>query len=244
MPILTAKSFEPSAIKFAPLEKNKLGGKYVPLADAHGNKTRLTIQTPTMHLPFGISGYRERPDAEPASYSADLSFRDMDTNENLATFFNKINELDEHLLDAAVDNSVAWFGKQKSRELLEDTYRKLTKKDPSGKYAPVMKFKIPIVNGKPNVQIFDVDKTPIGVDDVPKGSMVKVIAEVASIWFIGAGVNWGVTWRVVQLMVVSKPARLDEFAFVAEDGDDIGESPVPKEPLIVSDEDDIALKFL
>ena len=242
MPIYTAKTFEPSSIKFAPIEKNKLGGKYVPLADVNGTKTRLTIQSPAMHLPFGISCYRERPDAEPTSYSADLSFRDMDSNENLATLFNKINELDTQLIDAAVENSVAWFGKQKSRELLEDTYRKLTKVDSSGKYAPVMKFKIPMINGKPNVQIFDVDKKPIGVDDVPKGAKVKVIADLASIWFIGSGTAWGVTFRAVQILVVSKPARLDEFAFVTEDGDE-DDSPAPKESLIVSDDED-NLKFL
>jgi hypothetical protein len=242
MPIYTAKTFEPSSIKFAPIEKNKLGGKYVPLTDTNGVKNRLTIQTPTMHLPFGISGYRERPDAEPSSFSADLSFRDMDSNESLSTLFNKINELDTHLIDAAAENSVAWFGKQKSRELLEDTYRKLTKVDPSGKYAPVMKFKIPMLNGKPNVQIFDTDKKPIGVDDVPKGAKVKVISDLASIWFIGSGTAWGVTFRAVQILVVSKPARLDAFAFVTEDGDE-DESPAPKEPMIVSDDED-SLKFL
>ena len=241
MAIFTAKTFDPSNIKFAPIEKNKLGGKYVPLADVNDVKTRLTIQTPVMHLPFGISGYRERPDAEPTSYSADLSFRDMDTNENLATLFNKVNQLDTHLVDAAVENSVSWFGKKKSRELLEDTYRKLTKMDPSGKYAPVMKFKIPMLNGKPNVQIFDTDKKPISVEDVPKGAKVKVIAEVASIWFIGSGTSWGISFRAVQILIVSKPARLDAFAFVAEDGDN---EEAPKELAIVSDEDEDNLKFL
>ncbi|AGE56220.1 hypothetical protein PBCVNEJV1_203R [Paramecium bursaria Chlorella virus NE-JV-1] len=244
MPIFTAKTFEPSSIHFAPVEKNKLGGKYVPLADANGVKTRLTFQTPTMHLPFGISCYRERPDAEPASYSADLSFRDMDTNENLAILFNKINELDKHLIDAAFENSVAWFGKQKSKELLEDTYRKLTKTDISGKYAPILKFKIPVVDGKPNVQIFDTNHAPIGVDDVPRGSTVKIIADVASVWFIGSGTAWGVTFRAVQILVISKPSRLDGFAFVTEDGeDDISVSPAPKEPMVVSDDDE-NLKFL
>jgi hypothetical protein len=243
MGIYTAKTFEPSGIKFAPVEKNKLGGKYVPLADANGTKTRMTIQTPAMRLPFGISGYRERPDLEPASYSADLSFDGMDANENLALFYNKINELDAHLLDAAVENSVAWFGKQKSRELLEDTYRKLTKTDASGKYAPIFKTKIAMSDGKPNVKVFDVDKTPISIEDVPRGSSVKVIADLASIWFIGSGTNWGVTFRAVQILVVAKPSRLDGFAFVTEDGDeDVTAYTAPKEPEFVSDDEN--LKFL
>lgn len=219
MAIVTAKTFEPSAIYFGPVEKNKLGGKYIPLTNEHGTKTRTTIQTPTMSLPFGISAYRENPTAEPQSYSADVSFRDMETDENVAIFYNKVKELDAHLLSAATQNSVAWFGKQKSAELLADTYRQLTKQDPSGKYAPNMKFKIQIRNGHPEVRVFDIDKTPITIDDVPRGSKVKIIAEIASIWQVGSGTQWGVTFAAKQILVVSKPQTLDQFAF-ADDGDE------------------------
>jgi len=239
MPVFTAKSFEPSTICFGPVEKNKMGGKFIPLTDANGAKTRITIQTPTMALPFGISAYRERPDAEPLSYSADLSFRDMETDENVATFYNKIKELDAHLLGAAVEKSVEWFGKKKSAELLADTYRPLTKADPNGKYADNMKFKIAMQNGAPNVRVFDTDKTPISVDDIPRGSKVKIIAEIASVWFVGQGTMWGVTFRAAQILVVSKPASLDQFAFVSEDGDD----DTPKTDAEFVDDEE-ALKFL
>jgi hypothetical protein len=244
MPIYVAKTFEPSSIHFGVPEKNKLGGKYVPLTNETGAKTRVTMQFPAMSLPFGISAYREKPDADPVSYSVDLSFRGYEENENLLTLYNKINELDTHLIDTAYTNSVAWFGKQKSRELLEDTYRKLTKQDPSGKYAPVMKVKIPILNGKPNVQVFDTDKSSISIDDVPRGSTVKVIAEVASVFFVGSTL-WGITWRALQILVVEKPSRITDFAFVSEEGE-VAQSPAPKELLEVSDEDDSAMaaKFI
>ena len=218
--IYTAKTFEPASIFFGPVEKNKMGGKFIPIVDKNGTKTKIVLQFPAMHLPFGISAYRERPENEPTSYSADLSFRGYESNENTLLLFNKLTELDHHLIDAAYANSVAWFGKQKSRELLEDTYRKLTKVDPSGKFAPMTKAKIVMLNGKPNVQVFDTDKSNISVDDVPRGSTVKVIAEAASVWFIGAGTSWGVTFRALQLLVTEKPNKLSEFAFVAEDGEE------------------------
>jgi hypothetical protein len=236
MAIYIAKTFDPAAIRFGQPERNKLGGKYVPLINDTGSKTRFTLQFPAMNLPFGISAYREKPEADPISFSADLSFRGYESNDNILMLYNKINELDTLLIEAAHENSVAWFGKQKSRELLEDTYRRLTKTDPSGKYAPVMKIKIPILGGKPNVQVFDVDKTPISIEDVPRGSTVKVIAEIASVWFVG-GTNWGVTWRALQILIVDKPARLSDFAFVAEDGEN---TPVTKDILEISDEDDAA----
>jgi len=232
VPIMTAKTFDPAGIFFGPVEKNKMGGKFIPLTDKSGAKARVTVQFPALHLPFGISGYREKPEDEPASYSADLSFRGIDDSENLQVLLRKMNDLDKHLIDTAHANSVAWFGKQKSRELLEDTYRKLTKADPNGKYAPIMKTKIAMMNGKPNIQVFDTDKTPITIEDVPRGSMVKVIAEVASIWQVGS-TAWGITWRALQILVTEKPNKLDSFAFV-DDGDDTIEQNVTKSP-----EDDI-----
>ena len=224
-PIYTAKTFEPAAICFGPVEKNKMGGKFIPIVDKHGAKTKITLQFPAMNLPFGISAYRDRPENDPMSYSVDLSFRGYETNENTLLLFNKLTEFDHHLIDAAYANSVAWFGKQKSRELLEDTYRKLTKVDSSGKYAPMTKAKISIANGKPNVQIFDTDKSNISVEDVPRGSTVKVIAEIASVWFIGSGTSWGVTFKALQLLVTEKPNKLTDYAFVAEEGEEDAAPP-------------------
>jgi len=217
--ITTINTFEPSVICFGPVERNSRGGKFIPIVGKNGTKTRMTVQFPTLHLPFGISGYREKPEDEPASYSADLSFRGINDNENIQILLDKMDALDKHLLDAAYENSMAWFGRQKSREVLEHTYRKLTKVDATGKYPPILKTKIAMMNGKPNVHIFDVDRTPITIEDVPRGSSVKVIAEIASIWHVGS-TAWGVTFRAVQILVVEKPNKLSTFAFV-DDGDDI-----------------------
>ena len=242
-PIYTAKTFEPASICFGPVEKNKMGGKFIPIVDKNGTKTKVTLQFPAMNLPFGISAYRDRPENDPMSYSVDLSFRGYETNENTLLLFNKLTEFDRHLIDAAYENSVAWFGKQKSRELLEDTYRKLTKVDPSGKYAPMMKAKITMLGDKPNVQIFDIDKSSIGIEDVPRGSTVKVIAEIASVWQVGAGTLWGVTWRAVQILVVEKPNKLSDFAFV-DDGDEIAEDTADEADIDTKSPEDMYDKFL
>jgi hypothetical protein len=237
MSIVTAKTFEPSSIKFAPVEKNKSGGRFVPLCGATGEKKRLTIQLPSMRLPFGVSCYRENPAADPASYAADVSFQGMDENENIAILYNKIAEFESHLLDAAVENSESWFGKKRSREVLEDTLRRLVKVDPTGKYAPTLKTKVPIRDGKPNVQVFDTDHSQITIDDVPKGSTIKLICSLNMVWMI-SGSSWGVTFNVQQILVVSKPVGLQSFAFVSDDGDEV---VVPaKEDDFETDDQDLA----
>jgi hypothetical protein len=224
--IETCKTFEPSSLRFGSVEKNSRGGRFIPIVDKNGNKTKIMLQFPAMHLPFGISEYKN-PESKAVSYSADLSFRGYESNEKLLVLFNKLNELDNHLIDVAYANSVAWFGKQKSRELLEDTYRKLTKADVSGKYAPILKTKIATTkDGKPNVLIYDVDRSQSTVLNVPRGSTVKTLAEIASIWSVGS-TSWGVTFRALQILVTDKPAKTTDFAFVPEDDDeDVSKSDV------------------
>lgn len=218
MTIIPASKFESAAVRFGAVEKNKMGGKFVPIVDENGQKYRLTIQTPALALPFGISAYRERPEADVSSYSIDVSFRGMETDPKIAEFLERMKSFDEHMLVSAAKHSKEWYGgKQKSKEILEDSYRRLVKFHAEGKYAPVMKIKIPMLNGKPNCSFFDVDKTPITVDDIPKGSTVKVICEVSQVWFVGS--TWGVTWRALQVLVTSKPDRLGDFAFQDDDED-------------------------
>ncbi len=216
MAIIPASKFVPTAVRFGAVEKNKMGGKFVPIVDENGQKHRLTIQTPALALPFGISAYRERPDADVSNYSIDVSFRGMETDPKIAAFLDRMHEFDNYMLDSGVKHSKEWYGgKQKSKEVLEDSYRRLVKVHAEGKYAPVMKIKIPMLNGKPNCSFFDTDKSPIGVDDIPKGAIVKVICEVSQVWFVGS--TWGVTWRALQVLVASKPDRLGEFAFQDDD---------------------------
>jgi hypothetical protein len=235
---LTTKNFYPEEIGFGPVERNKLGGKYVPLTK-NGVKARFTIQTPTMSLPFGISAYRERPDAEPSSYSLDVSFRGFDTSDLLMGFFTKIEELNAHLIDSAHTNSVAWFGKQKSKELLEDTYRNLLKKDASGKYAPIMKIKVPIVGGKPMLKVQDSSSSDLTVEDIPKGATAKIICELASVWQVG-GTSWGVTFKALKVFIVSVP-EINTLEFANDEDDEVNSEDIPD---MVDDEADVAMKFL
>lgn len=128
MTIIPASKFESAAVRFGAVEKNKMGGKFVPIVDENGQKYRLTIQTPALALPFGISAYRERPEADVSSYSIDVSFRGMETDPKIAEFLERMKSFDEHMLVSAAKHSKEWYGgKQKSKEILEDSYRRLVK---------------------------------------------------------------------------------------------------------------------
>lgn len=143
--IILANAFDPKTVTFSALEKNKKGGKviFIGIPDANGQRQRITLQTPPLALPFGVSPYTEASTGEVQSYSLDVSYRGADANPKVAEFLAKMRELDDVLLDVAVENSKEWFGKKMSKEILSEFYRKLVKDSATpGQYPPVTKFKV------------------------------------------------------------------------------------------------------
>ena len=214
-------AFDASSLHFGALEKNKKGGKIVSLSTAassgaDGPKRRVVIQTPVVAVPFGVTPYQEATTGEIQSYSIDISFRNHETDPRLADFLGRMRRLDEVLLDTAVANSKEWFGKAMSKDVVKEFIRKLVKDPTNPQYAPVMKIKVPVVNGQPTSHFYDENRQPVGIDYLTKGSTIKMILELSpSVWFVNK--NFGVTWKLLQAKVETRPRRLDSYAFCDED---------------------------
>jgi hypothetical protein len=213
--------FEPRGIRFSGLEKNRKGGKvvYLSLNEVTSSaRQRITIQTPVVALPFGVTPYQEASTGEIQSYSVDMSFNGYDVaGSPIARFLDKMRALDETILDAAVANSKEWFGKQMSREIVAEFYRKLVRDPSDPKYSPVMRTKVQLNNGEPAALFFGEDRQPRTIDYVTKRSSVMMILELDRLWFVNK--NFGCTWRVLQLKVCSKPRHLEGYSFQDDDGD-------------------------
>jgi hypothetical protein len=208
--------FDPKAIFFGAPKKNSQGGTFVPLVDATGNPKRFEVQTPVMHMPFGLNTYRKDakdPKSDIQAYYIEVSFRGMDSDEGMASFHQKMKALDAHVLDASMKNSTAWFGRQKSKETLEDNYSAIVRQKKE-QYPPIMKTKVTLGrDGNPIATFFD-DAKPspqqISVHDLaPPGCRVRLILSMDSVWFVNN--TFGVTWRVSQCQLAGKPNRMEGF---------------------------------
>lgn len=223
-------TFNPAELQFGALEKNKKGGKMVGLSAAGPDtRRRVVIQTPVVAVPFGVTPYQEATTGEIQSYSIDISFRNADSDPRIADFLARMRALDDVMLDTAVKHSKEWFGKAMSKDVVKEFIRKMVKESANGQYPPVMKVKVPTVGGQPTSQFYDENRQPVGIDYITKGSTVKMILELSPVWFVNK--NFGVTWRLVQAAVVSRPRRLDTYAF-ADDGEDAAmeDAPAPAQP--------------
>ena len=71
----------------------------------------------------------------------------------------------------------------------------------------------------PEVKVYNEQRQEATVDYVTAHCAVKAIIELKSVYFIGKS-SLGMTWRLHQVQVVSKPQKLVGFSFKAEDDDD------------------------
>lgn len=214
--IVMSSNFDPHAVTFGPVEKNKKGGKVVYIGFGAGGKERIVIQTPSMLMPFGVTPYQETPGGDIQSYSVDVSFRTADVDPKVAEFQQKIQTLDDVLISTATEHSQEWFGKKMTKDLVAEFYRKLIN-DKNPQYPPVLKVKVGVgLNGEPAAQFYDESRNSVPISYLGKGCTVKLICEVGSVWFVNK--TFGATFRLVQAAVVSKPRRIQGYAF-QEDAD-------------------------
>lgn len=70
----------------------------------------------------------------------------------------------------------------------------------------------------PTTVVFDSNRQEVPADALVKGCTVRCILELSSVWFVGK--TFGVSLRVLQVAIVSRPATIDGFAFVDDEADE------------------------
>jgi hypothetical protein len=199
-PVLTS-SFDVSKLAFGKQTvKLSSGGKIANLE--YNGARRLTIQTPALPLPFGLS--KPFQGDENAKWSVDLSFRGYETTPAVAAFLQKMRELDAAILKAATENSKEWLGKQMPSDIVIEFFKPLVKEPRDPKYAPTMGAKI----HPGQAHFFDTDKTPAEMTVLQKGCKAKFILEANCVWFMNK--SFGVGWKVKQALVTEKPSNGDD----------------------------------
>lgn len=194
---------------------NQYGGKNV---NFYHDKTILRMQLPIM---CALCGVKENYNKDGLEIS--LAFRDSDLeNPKIKNLFECLKKFDEFAIEKAIENSKKWFGRDKSRESLEDPdcYSPLIRysKKEGSDFPPTLRIKIPQnkETKKYTFEIYDSKKKQIhinpvkddenaevfGLEDViHKGALITAIVQVSSFW-VGSG-KFGISTRLIQLIVYS-----------------------------------------
>lgn len=181
----------------------------------------LSLRLPRLGFPGGVL-VREDDKTGTTSYTLIGSLKGCDPYgkerandvDEIGRFYNILLDLEERIIQAAVENSVKWFGKKRSEEAIRDGFKHLMRLSvdkidgeyvPNGKYPPSVTLKIPVYEGRVNMDIIDsrgnpVYTSPATLQGTFSKGMEANIATTASI-YVMAGGGFGVTWRVSHAQV-------------------------------------------
>jgi len=242
--VLNMSEFSPHAVRYMQPRVNDRGGKSVTVISSQSNRA-LFITMPLM-MTWGISDYVDEKGESDGKYTISLQFpKDAESNNDIRTALTKLKEFEKKIIDDAVTNSEAWFGKKASREIVEDRYfpflkykKDKDKKEVDYNSQPTMRPKLPCYDGVWKTEIFDPKgkllfpcdvegSTPM--DFISKGSQVACVLQCGGLWFGGKG--WGLIWKLAQAVV--KPRAMDsvfglgkcQITLSAEDEDAIYQEP-------------------
>ena len=178
------------ALQFSPMCPLRTGGHMVKVTDAQGSP--VTVQTPKMYLPFGLSDYR----------SVDLSFRD---NDQFYEWYQNLNEL-------AKERGRQYLGHSYTPSVVDELFSSAVRQDPKGRYSATLRLGLPA-----RVDVFDDAKNHVGETALVKGSTVVVLMELVGLWFVNK--RFGIKWKPLQVLLLpAQPpppkAQLATYAFL------------------------------
>ena len=219
--IISSSNLDINKISFGDIRLNKAGGKSVPIK-FNGQPLQIRLEKST--YPMGVN---IKDNENGTSYTMSLTLKGCDPYAkdragpevgSIGNVYNFLQDLQLKVLDSAEVNSVKWFGKTRSRSVLEDTMKQFISPSvekvngewvASGKYPPSLKMKVPVYDGRVAMDVTDSTGRPVEVTTenlqhvFPKRVDASVVVS-PGIYVSGQG--FGVTWRV-SYAKVSPPQR-------------------------------------
>jgi hypothetical protein len=249
--IIKMSEWNPSATKYMTPKLNEKGGKSINVISNQTNRS-IHLTLPLL-MTWGITDFTDDKTGESdGKFSMSLNFPNTEyatPETNLA--LQKLKDFEEKLLNDAVANSEAWFGKKQSREIVEYGFFPFLKysKNKETKAidytrAPSIRPKVPKYGEDWKVEVYDTKMNLLfpspnlasPIDLVPKQSNVASVISCGGIWIGGKG--WGLTWKLVQCVV--KPQIMESvfgkchIQLSEEDVESIEKKPEPEKKEVVA----------
>lgn len=263
--IISVSNLDINKVSFGDIRMNKAGGKTVPIKY---NGQNLQIRLPKSMYPMGIN---IRDTENGASYQLALTLKGCDPfvkerapaeSAELGSLYNFLLDMQEKLLQTSFTNSVKWFSKSRTKEVLADSMKQFVSPSvekingewvPTGKYPPSFRMKVPVYDNRVTMDVSDQSGKPIEVDTENIGQVfpkrVEASVVVAPSVYI-SNQTFGVTWRVTYARV-SPPQRLTAAQVFADEIEeevapaasqvpfDSAEVPLSRASAVQEDENDI-----
>jgi len=176
------------------------------------------LETPIMEIPFGIKSYDTNDSKNINKFYVDLSFKGLDKEKDIIDFYNKINQLDNFIIESANKNLNDW-NLDISNDQVENLYINQIRYNHNEKFKFPPTFKLKISKNKAgrfntllckNQNFFtnNLEKYLI------PGCKVKIVMKCNGIWSINN--KFGLTWRVKYIKVIDSKILIG-YSFIDND---------------------------
>jgi hypothetical protein len=235
--IINASNLDINKVSFGDIRVSKTNGsKSVPIKY---NGQNFQMRIPKLQYPMGVS-IKETENG--TNYTMLASLRGCDSyakerapedTDEIGQMYNFLKDLEEKVIKTAVEKSTSWFGRARKEDVLRDSMKALVSPSvekqgaewvPNGKYPPSFRMKVPVYDGKVNMDAVDMANRPIALSTdnletvFPKRMEARFIVS-PSIYVSGQG--FGVTWRISYAQVSAQQRVTAAQLFDAEE--DAGE---------------------
>jgi len=235
--IINASNLDINKVSFGDIRVSKTNGsKSVPIKY---NGQNFQMRIPKLQYPMGVS-IKETENG--TNYTMLASLRGCDSYakerapedaDEIGQMYNFLKDLEEKVIKTAVEKSTSWFGRARKEDVLRDSMKALVSPSvekqgaewvPNGKYPPSFRMKVPVYDGKVNMDAVDMANRPIALSTdnletvFPKRMEARFIVS-PSIYVSGQG--FGVTWRISYAQVSAQQRVTAAQLFDAEE--DAGE---------------------
>jgi hypothetical protein len=207
----TSNSIVP-AVNLGEPKTNASGGKNIAVFDKNA-RTILCFSSPDGITTYGINT-NAFDASKPPTY--DMTLQLNKTEQSLA-FIQNMLDLETYIKEEAFKNSKKWFGKQVSKEVINEfwtPFLRYPKNKDTGDIdftkSPTLRLKLPFFDGTfkylevyntSNQLIFPKPDAVLG-DLIPKGSEVKCLIRMNGVW-LAAG-KFGLTAKPIQIITRPK----------------------------------------
>jgi hypothetical protein len=231
--IINASNLDINKVSFGDIRVSKTNGsKSVPIKY---NGQNFQMRIPKLQYPMGVS-IKETENGTNYTMLASLRGCDSYAKERapedageIGQMYNFLKDLEEKVIKTAVEKSVSWFGRARKEDVLRDSMKTLVSPSvekqgaewvPNGKYPPSFRMKVPVYDGKVNMDAVDMANRPIPLTTenletvFPKRMEARFIVS-PSIYVSGQG--FGVTWRISYAQVSAQAKISAAQLFEAEE---------------------------
>jgi hypothetical protein len=238
--------FDASKLTFGEIKTLQSGAKSVNMSYAGGP---LILQISNVDLPYGLNADDK---FGPVKYSVNLSLNGFDTKPKTKEIFDVLEAVDDRVTKECVDKN--WLRKPgmtqqilKQMKLYKQTVKFSEDANTGARkpYPPTVKVSLRQRNSKFETTFYDTDKKEI--KDVPiedmivKRMTVSALVECTGVWV--SSVGCGLSWKLTQMKIVSRPDGLRGYGFQDEEDSSAAaparaSAPAPKTSFAAAFDDD------